>query len=156
MEMPFRLDGLKAVVTGGASGIGEATCRTLAEAGATVTIVDVDRDRADAVARGLSGASVCGLDVTDESAVNLAMHALPDIDIPVNNAGIGLVGTLEETASGDFRRLYCQRRGVSDDQSRLPAPPAITGQHRQRGVGRGSGRHQTPVRLLRHQARSWP
>jgi 2-keto-3-deoxy-L-fuconate dehydrogenase len=106
MEMPFRLDGLKAVVTGGASGIGEATCRTLAEAGAAVTIVDVDRDRADAVARGLSGASVCGLDVTDESAVNLAMHALPDIDILVNNAGIGLVGTLEETAAGDFRRLY--------------------------------------------------
>jgi NAD(P)-dependent dehydrogenase (short-subunit alcohol dehydrogenase family) len=104
--MAFRLDGLKAVVTGGASGIGEATCRTLAGAGASVTIVDVDRDRAAAVARGLSGASVCGLDITDESAVNLAMQALPAIDILVNNAGIGLVGTLEETASEDFRQLY--------------------------------------------------
>jgi NAD(P)-dependent dehydrogenase (short-subunit alcohol dehydrogenase family) len=103
--MPFRLDGLSAVVTGGASGIGEATCRTLAEAGAKVTIVDVDGDRAVAVARGLSGASVCVLDITDESAVNQRMHALPEIDILVNNAGIGLVGTLEETAAEDFRRL---------------------------------------------------
>ncbi len=106
MGMPFRLDGLNAVVTGGASGIGAATCRTLAEAGARVTIVDVDRDQAAAVASDLSGASVCVLDISDEPAVNRAMHALPGIDILVNNAGIGLVGTLEETASEDFRRLY--------------------------------------------------
>jgi 2-keto-3-deoxy-L-fuconate dehydrogenase len=71
-----------------------------------VTSVDVDRDRAAAVARGLAGASVCPLDITDEPAVNRAMRALPDIDILVNNAGIGLVGTLEETASDDFRQLY--------------------------------------------------
>jgi 2-keto-3-deoxy-L-fuconate dehydrogenase len=106
MEMPFRLDGLKAVVTGGASGIGEATCRTLAEAGANVTVVDIDRDRASTLAHRLAGASVCHLDITDESAVNQAMQGLPAIDILVNNAGIGLVGTLEETGAGDFRRLY--------------------------------------------------
>jgi NAD(P)-dependent dehydrogenase (short-subunit alcohol dehydrogenase family) len=106
MGMPFRLDGLSAIVTGGASGIGEATCRTLAAAGAHVTIVDVDRERAAAVARTLAGASVCDLDITDESAVNQAMHALPAIDILVNNAGIGLVGTLEETGADDFRQLY--------------------------------------------------
>src|SRR5439155_4706499 len=58
------------------------------------------------VARGLAGASVCDLDITDESAVNRAIHALPAIDILVNNAGIGLVGTLEETGAEDFRQLY--------------------------------------------------
>ena len=50
MKAPFRLDGRAALVTGGASGIGEATCRTLAAAGATVTIADVDRVRAEALA----------------------------------------------------------------------------------------------------------
>ena len=104
--MPFRLDGLKAVVTGGARGIGEATCRALGEAGAVVTIVDVDRDRASEVAQTLPGASVCQLDITDEASVNAAMAALPGVDVLVNNAGIGLVGTLEETAVEDFRRLY--------------------------------------------------
>ena len=103
---PFRLEGLKALVTGGASGIGEATCRVLTAAGAVVTIVDVDRPRADALARELPGASTCILDITDESAVNAALGALPVLDVLVNNAGIGLVGGIEETAADDFRRLF--------------------------------------------------
>ena len=106
MAMPFRLDGLNAVVTGGASGIGEATCRTRSKAGAVVTIVDVDRQRASDVARSLPGASVCELDITDEAQATRTLGALDRLDILVNNAGIGLVGTLEETAAADFRRLY--------------------------------------------------
>ena len=43
MPVPFRLDGRRALVTGGASGIGEAVCRVLAAAGALVTIADIDR-----------------------------------------------------------------------------------------------------------------
>ena len=105
-SVPFRLDGLQAVVTGGASGIGEATCRALAHAGAAVTIADVDTGRAEALARTLPGASVCTVDITDEAAVQRVLGAQPVVDILVNNAGIGLVGTIEETAPEDFRRLF--------------------------------------------------
>ena len=103
---PFRLDGLRAIVTGGASGIGEATSRALTDAGATVTIVDIDRDRTDALARRLPGASSLIVDITDEAALAKALASLDRLDILVNNAGIGLVGSIEETAAADFRRLY--------------------------------------------------
>jgi 2-keto-3-deoxy-L-fuconate dehydrogenase len=51
MSTPFQLEGRRVLVTGGASGIGEATCRTLTAAGARVTIVDVDRVRAESLVR---------------------------------------------------------------------------------------------------------
>src|SRR6185312_4234438 len=70
----FRLDGKVALVTGGASGIGEATVRTLAEAGARVLIVDIDKKRADELLTDLSGSSAYQCDITDESQVT----ALPD------------------------------------------------------------------------------
>jgi NAD(P)-dependent dehydrogenase (short-subunit alcohol dehydrogenase family) len=104
--MPFRLDGRRALVTGGASGIGEATCRALTAAGATVTIVDVDRPRAEFLASTLPGATVLTLDISDESAVATALSGIPALDILVNNAGIGLVGTIEETAAADLDRLF--------------------------------------------------
>lgn len=104
--LSFRLDGLRAVVTGGASGIGEATCRALTAAGASVTVADVDRDRAAALANDLPGASALVVDITDERAVESAFGPLDRLDILVNNAGIGLVGALDETAPDDFRRLF--------------------------------------------------
>ncbi len=106
MQTPFRLDGLKALVTGGASGIGEATVRVLTEAGAAVTIVDIDRGRADALAGELPGSSVLTFDIADESAVQQAFNSLGALDILVNNAGIGLVGGIEETATADFESLF--------------------------------------------------
>jgi NAD(P)-dependent dehydrogenase (short-subunit alcohol dehydrogenase family) len=105
MGSPFRLDGRRALVTGGASGIGEATCRVLAQAGAAVTIADVDEDRARSLAAELPGAAVLRLDITDEIEVNTAIGAMPALDILVNNAGIGLVGNIEETEKDDFERL---------------------------------------------------
>jgi NAD(P)-dependent dehydrogenase (short-subunit alcohol dehydrogenase family) len=106
MHAPFRLDGRQALVTGGASGIGEATCRALTEAGARVTIADIDRPRAETLARELPGASVLLLDITDESAVASAFSGIPALDILVNNAGIGLVGGVEQTELPDLRRLF--------------------------------------------------
>ncbi|MGA3261767.1 MAG: SDR family NAD(P)-dependent oxidoreductase, partial [Bryobacteraceae bacterium] len=105
MKTPFRLDGRKALVTGGASGIGEATCRALAEAGALVTIADIDHDRARALAAELDGAQVLILDITDEEAVHAGVGAIEALDILVNNAGIGLVGGIEETSRADFEKL---------------------------------------------------
>lgn len=105
MQTPFRLDGKTALVTGGASGIGEATCRTLAGAGASVTIADVDRERAEALSGELPGSSVLLLNITDEAAVAEAFAGLGRLDILVNNAGVGLVGNVEETELADFERL---------------------------------------------------
>jgi 2-keto-3-deoxy-L-fuconate dehydrogenase len=106
MTTPFRLDGRTALVTGGASGIGEATCRALTAAGATVAIADIDRPRAEALSQELPGSSVVVMDIADEQAVNSVCAGIGQLDILVNNAGIGLVGGIEETAAADFRRLY--------------------------------------------------
>jgi NAD(P)-dependent dehydrogenase (short-subunit alcohol dehydrogenase family) len=103
---PFRLDGLTALVTGGASGIGEAICRRLTWSGAAVIIADVDKARADTLSAELPGSSVLKLDITDETGVNEAFAALPKLDILVNNAGIGLVASVEETTTEDFQRLF--------------------------------------------------
>lgn len=105
MNTPFRLDGQRALVTGGASGIGAATCRALSGAGARVTIADVDRAAAEKLASELPGASVLILDITDEAAVRRALAQVDSLSILVNNAGIGLVGGVEETELADFERL---------------------------------------------------
>ncbi|MGD0868146.1 MAG: SDR family oxidoreductase [Bryobacteraceae bacterium] len=106
MDNLFRLDGRKALVTGGASGIGEATARVLTGAGAAVTIMDIDGGRAERLAGELAGSSVLRCDIADEAAVNAAVASLAGLDILVNNAGIGLVGGIEETAHQDFQRLF--------------------------------------------------
>jgi NAD(P)-dependent dehydrogenase (short-subunit alcohol dehydrogenase family) len=105
MGTPFRLDGKQAMVTGGASGIGEAVVRAFSAAGASVLIVDIDLPRAEALANQLTGAAALSCDITDEQAVQQTFAALPKLDILVNNAGIGLVGGIEETSLDDFERL---------------------------------------------------
>src|SRR5437763_9088241 len=105
MSEPFRLDGRRALVTGGASGIGEATCRALTAAGASVIIVDVDAARAESLAAELPRATVKICDIADESAVNAALTGIGALDILVNNAGTALVGSIEETEPADFDRL---------------------------------------------------
>lgn len=106
MSTPFRVDGRTALVTGGASGIGEQTSRVLAAAGAKVVIVDIDRAKAEKLAGELPGASVRIFDITDESAVRDGIAGLSQLDILVNNAGIGLVGGVEETEADDFDRIF--------------------------------------------------
>lgn len=106
MQTSFRLDGKKALVTGGASGIGEAVSRVFTNAGASVVIADIDKSKAEALTRELPGASMVMCDITDEASVKQAFAGLGDLDILVNNAGIGLVGTVEETELADFQRIF--------------------------------------------------
>ncbi|MCU1294736.1 MAG: family NAD(P)-dependent oxidoreductase [Bryobacterales bacterium] len=106
MSDVFRLDGQTALITGGASGIGEATARLFAEAGAKVVIVDVDEARAKACAASLPEAVSFGCDITDESQVARLFASIQTLNILVNCAGIGLVGNVEETAAADFQRLF--------------------------------------------------
>ena len=105
MNTPFRLDGRVALVTGGASGIGESTCRVFSAAGASVVIADLDLTRAEKLAQELSDSRAIYIDVGNEESVNNAFAGIPKLDILVNNAGIGLVGGVEETALEDFQRL---------------------------------------------------
>jgi NAD(P)-dependent dehydrogenase (short-subunit alcohol dehydrogenase family) len=102
----FRLDGRVALITGGASGIGEAICRVFAGAGAQVIIVDIDRERAEHLALETQGAVVRVCDITDEHAVEELFRGIEKLDILVNNAGVGLVGSISETSLDDFQRLF--------------------------------------------------
>ena len=106
MQTSFRLDGKKALVTGGASGIGEAVSRVFTNAGASVVIADIDKSKAEALTRELPGASMVVCDITDETSVKQAFAGLGNLDILVNNAGIGLVGGVEETELADFQRVF--------------------------------------------------
>jgi NAD(P)-dependent dehydrogenase (short-subunit alcohol dehydrogenase family) len=103
----FGLDGRVALVTGGASGIGEAVSRLFASAGAQILICDVDAPKAESLAAELGGgakAVIC--DITDEKAVEKTFSGIQKLDILINNAGIGLVGGVEETSLSDFQRLF--------------------------------------------------
>ncbi len=102
----FRLDGLTAAVTGGASGIGESVSRAFASAGANVCILDLNEERGKALAAQLPGATALICDITDEAAVQKTFAGLQKLDILVNNAGIGLVGGIEETSLGDFQKIF--------------------------------------------------
>jgi NAD(P)-dependent dehydrogenase (short-subunit alcohol dehydrogenase family) len=106
MNQPFRIDGRVALVTGGASGIGEQTARILTGAGAKVIIVDLDEERAARLAGELPGASFRVFDITDEVAVRAGVDGIKNLDILINNAGIGLVGGVEETEADDFDRIF--------------------------------------------------
>jgi 2-keto-3-deoxy-L-fuconate dehydrogenase len=106
MPPPFRLDGKKALVTGGASGIGEAICRVFSDAGASLIVADINKSQSEALAAELGNARPVTCDITQESSVRDMLGALDRLDILVNNAGIGLVGGLEETALEDFQRIF--------------------------------------------------
>ena len=101
----FRLDGRHALVTGGASGIGEATVKELARAGAFVWIADINVPAAEALARTVGSARALHLDVTSPASIAAAVGKLDRLDILVNNAGIGHVGSIETTEPEDFDRL---------------------------------------------------
>ena len=105
LDQPYRLDGKIALVTGGASGIGAATCRELARAGAEVIIADVNLRAAKAFAEELGGARAVEMDVTDSKSIARAAKEIPNLDALVNNAGIGLVGNIEATNEEDFERV---------------------------------------------------
>ncbi|MGH3354537.1 MAG: SDR family NAD(P)-dependent oxidoreductase [Nocardioidaceae bacterium] len=96
--------GVRAVVTGGASGIGAATASMLRERGATVCSLDLASEGTP------DGCVHVRCDVTDEAATTAAVehaaHELGGIDVVVNNAGVGASGTVEDSDDDTFRRLH--------------------------------------------------
>jgi NAD(P)-dependent dehydrogenase (short-subunit alcohol dehydrogenase family) len=84
----MQLDGIGALVAGGASGLGEATARELAARGARVTVADLNEERGAALADELGGSFVA-TDVTDEGQVAAAVDAVDGLRFAVSCAGIG-------------------------------------------------------------------
>jgi 2-keto-3-deoxy-L-fuconate dehydrogenase len=98
----FRLDDKTAVVTGGASGIGQAIAETFAAAGAAVHVIDVNL-----ASNAKATAHVC--DATDASRVEQVFNAIAadaPPDILVNSVGVAHVGTIETTSPQDFDRIF--------------------------------------------------
>jgi NAD(P)-dependent dehydrogenase (short-subunit alcohol dehydrogenase family) len=102
---PFCLEGRHALVTGGASGIGEATVKELTRAGAFVWIADINASAAQALAASVGSAQAIPLDVTAPDSIASVLALVRRLDILVNNAGIGHVGSIEATEPADFDRL---------------------------------------------------
>lgn len=98
--MAGRLDGKIAIVTGGASGIGESTARIFAREGAKVVVTDVQDDKGRAIARDIGGLYLHH-DVTDEAqwiaAIAETRKAFGRLDVLMNNAGIFIPQTIEES-----------------------------------------------------------
>ena len=105
-KVPFGLDGRTALVTGGASGIGEATVKELVRAGAFVWIADINQSAAEGLSKSLGSSGALALDVTSPKSIAAALKRVDRLDILVNNAGIGHVGSIEATESEDFDRLF--------------------------------------------------
>ncbi len=110
-----RVEGKKALVTGGAQGLGEAIARMLAKEGAKVTLTDINGAGAETVAASINAAYGAGTafafqhDVTDEmrwqEVVQAAHDAMGGLNVLVNNAGIGSLGSVEDESYEMFRKV---------------------------------------------------
>jgi len=99
-----RLDGRKALVTGGGSGIGAAVSARLAAEGAEVWVSDVDLASAERVAGEVNGHPL-ELDVTEIESARAALAATGTLDILVNNAGTDEFGFFTYTSPEQWRRV---------------------------------------------------
>ncbi len=108
MEGMRRLEGRRALVTGGGQGLGEALCLRLAAEGAKVTVADINIETARAVAHQIGGTAVA-CDVTDYEACERmaaeAASAMGGIDLLVCNAAILFSGAIEELDAARFKKV---------------------------------------------------
>ncbi len=108
--MAAELEGRRAIVTGGAQGLGEAITRLFVERGAQVLIADIDeagaKSRADELGEAVRAVRCDVTDAADvRAAVDAAVAAFGGLDIMVNNAGIEIVKPLFDQTEEEFSRL---------------------------------------------------
>ncbi len=114
MELPttpsFRLDGKRALITGGGAGLGLAGASALAQAGAHVTLADINevavKEAAAAIRARGDAAEALVLDVTDIEAVRGAVAAAEPFDILFNNAGTNRPSMLVDVKVEDFDFVF--------------------------------------------------
>jgi NAD(P)-dependent dehydrogenase (short-subunit alcohol dehydrogenase family) len=101
---PREFEGLKAIVTGGASGIGLAVVQRLVAEGCRVAVLDLDVTEVDASVLSVQ------CDVSNSTSVSDAVARVGEefggIDIVINNAGIGAQGTVEENGDDEWHRVF--------------------------------------------------
>src|SRR5438445_8671869 len=102
------LNGHRAVVTGGGSGIGAETCRRMVAEGAQVAVLDLNADHADAVAKEIDGLAY-GVDVTDFDALSAAIldasERMRGVSLLYNNAGGSTLSPLHDYDVSEWRRI---------------------------------------------------
>lgn len=129
-----RFAGRQVIVTGGGSGIGEATCRLLAREGATVTVLDRNAAAAQRVADEIGGRAAV-VDVRDSDAVTTAVHeaaeAMGGLTDLVNNAGIGTAKALVDYSDKEWALLIAVNLTGTFHGMRAAAPVMVAS-------GRGS------------------
>jgi NADP-dependent 3-hydroxy acid dehydrogenase YdfG len=111
--MSLKLTGTVALVTGASSGIGRATARTLAELGASVSVVARRLDRLESLVRDIESGGGTALaiagDITDrasaEAAVRQTIEHFGRLDILVNNAGVMNIGAVVESEVEDWEQM---------------------------------------------------
>ncbi|MAU66115.1 SDR family oxidoreductase [Hyphomonas sp.] len=110
-----RVSGKMAFITGGAQGLGEATARMFAREGAKVTVTDINGAGAEAVAASINEEHGAGTafawqhDVTDgerwQEVLKSAYEAMGGLNVLVNNAGIGSLGSVEDESYETFKHV---------------------------------------------------
>ena len=110
-RMAGRLKNKVALITGGASGLGECAAKLFVQEGAKVVIADIAEDKGRSLAKSLGAAGhFVGLDVTSEenwiAAIQETVSKFGAIHVMVNSAGIGLSKTVEEIELAEWRKVH--------------------------------------------------
>ncbi len=106
----FQLTKKKAVVTGGGSGIGKAICKILAQQGAIVYVLDINKEEAlqtvVEIEQQKGSAIAEAIDVANQESANKVFEQIGAIDILVNCAGISHIGNAINTNEADFEKVF--------------------------------------------------
>lgn len=133
--MIIDLSGRRALVTGGASGIGRSVVESLLSEGVTVCVFDVQAPTSDPTSVGSDSGALLhrSVDVTDGQAVRAAVdevaHEMGGLDIVVNNAGITRKGRLDQIADADWRSTFAVNVDGVMHMCRAAAPHLKQSEH---------------------------
>ncbi len=154
-----RLAGKVALITGAASGMGEATARLFHREGADIVLADLNQARGEAIAAELTGALFVPLDISAPAAWQAAAAAAEarfgHLDILVNNAGYFSTGSIEQVTQADFdRHVAVNQHGVLFGIQAVIAPMRRAGAGSIVNIASTTGLRGGPG-LLAYRAAKW-